>query len=118
MSRPTTILAKLQQVLNAWSTLAPNKKFGGMTIEEFRAVVTGAIDDRADVEAAEAQLTGSLGKRDTNDEARLAKLELIINGVRADPTEGPDSPMLTEMGYIRKSDRKSGLTRKKKTPKP
>jgi hypothetical protein len=37
--------------------------------------------------------------------------------VRADPTEGLNSALYEAMGYTRKSDRKSGLTtKKKKTP--
>ncbi len=117
MSRPKDTLEKLQEVLNAWSTLADNKKFAGMTVDDFRALVTAAIDDRAAVEKAEAELTAAIAKRDTGDDARLAKVELVVNAVRGDPTEGPDSPLLTEMGYTRKSTRKSGLTRKKKPPK-
>jgi hypothetical protein len=36
-----------------------------------------------------------------------------VNAVMGDPTEGPDSPLVEAMGYTRKSERKTGLTRKK-----
>jgi len=39
----------------------------------------------------------------------------VVNGVLADPTEGPDSSLYEAMGYTRKSERKSGLTRGKKS---
>lgn len=56
---------------------------------------------------------GLLLKRDTDDEAALAKRELIVNGVISDPNFGPDSALYEALGFVRKSDRKSGLTRKK-----
>ena len=34
-------------------------------------------------------------------------------GVLADPTEGPDSPLYEAFGYTRKSERRTGLTRKR-----
>jgi hypothetical protein len=39
----------------------------------------------------------------------------LVNGVLADPTEGPDSALYEAFGYTRKSERKSGLTRASKT---
>jgi hypothetical protein len=41
--------------------------------------------------------------------------DLVTNGVIGDPTEGPDSALYEAFGYVRKSEKKSGLTRKEKT---
>ena len=41
---------------------------------------------------------------------------LVVNGVVGDPAYGDDSPLYGAMGFVRKSERKSGLTKKKKTP--
>ena len=38
----------------------------------------------------------------------------VINGILADPDEGPDSPLYEAIGYTRRSERKTGLTRKRK----
>ena len=40
----------------------------------------------------------------------------VGNGVRGSKDYGDDSPLYGAMGFIRKSDRASGLTRKTKTP--
>jgi hypothetical protein len=40
------------------------------------------------------------------------KNQLVVSGVLADPSEGPDSSVYEAMGYTRKSERRSGLTRK------
>ena len=37
----------------------------------------------------------------------------VVNGVKGDPNFGDDSDLYDSMGYVRKSDRQSGLTRKK-----
>jgi len=107
---------KMEKILNAWEQLAPAKVFGGMTLPQFRAICAPAKAAREQIEDLEDQLTAEFAARDSADEAVAAKIELIINGVRADPTEGSDSALIEAMGYTRKSDRKSGLTTKKKTP--
>ena len=54
--------------------------------------------------------------REEADEAFLDKAQLVVNGVLADPTEGDDSALYEAMGYTRKSERRSGLTRKRNEP--
>ena len=107
---------KMDTILNAWETLASAKTFGGLTLPQFQAICAPAKSAREQIDDLEDQLTAALAARDNADAAVFAKVELVVNGVRADPTEGPDSALYEAMGYTRKSDRKSGLTTKKKTP--
>ncbi len=37
----------------------------------------------------------------------------VVNGVKGDPAFGEDCDLYEAMGYVRKSERKSGLSRKK-----
>jgi hypothetical protein len=60
----------------------------------------------------ETQTTEALNDRDAADAVVLAKAQQVVNGVLADPSEGPDSSIYEAMGYTRKSERRSGLTRK------
>jgi hypothetical protein len=57
-------------------------------------------------------------ERESADEVFAAKAKLVVAGVLADPTEGPDSALYNAFGYIRESERKSGLTRNKRNPPP
>ncbi|HWT01730.1 MAG TPA: hypothetical protein VN256_15900 [Pyrinomonadaceae bacterium] len=109
-------MLKIQKILNAWETLAPDKSFGGMTLAQFRAAAQPALDARQRVEDLEDQLSQAQTDRDRADEDLLAKAQLVVNGVIGDPTQGPDSALYGAMGYRRKSERKSGLTRKRTTP--
>ncbi|NOT47066.1 MAG: hypothetical protein HOP17_04870 [Acidobacteria bacterium] len=56
-------------------------------------------------------------KRDVRDDKYLAldkKRSNIGMAVAGDPAYGNDSPLYGAMGFVRKSEKKSGLTRKKK----
>jgi hypothetical protein len=105
---------KMEKMLNAWETLAPNKSFGGMTLAQFQAAAQPAQAARQRIDDLEDQRTQAFTDRDTADDAFLAKAQLVISGVLADPTEGPNSALYEAMGYTRKSERKTGLTRKRK----
>jgi hypothetical protein len=109
---------KMQRMLNAWETLASGKTFGGMTLAQFQAAVQSAQAARQQVEDLEVQLKQAIATREAADDAFLAKAQLIVNGVLADPSEGDDSALYEAFGYTRKSERKSGLTRKRNTPTP
>jgi hypothetical protein len=107
---------KMERMLNAWETLAPDKTFGGMTLPQFRATAQPAQAARQRIDELEDQLKQALTDREDADEAFLVKAQLVVSGVLADPTEGPDSALYEAMGYTRKSERKSGLTRKRNQP--
>jgi hypothetical protein len=112
-SGPKDTEQKMQRMINAWETLAYDKSFGGMTLPQFKATAAPAQAARQRIEELEDQLKQALTDRDNADEAFLTKAQLVINGVLADPTEGPDSALYEAMGYTRKSERRSGLTRKR-----
>jgi hypothetical protein len=113
---PKTTQQKMEKMLNAWETLAPNKSFGGMTLAQFQAAAQPSQAARQQIDDLEDQLTQALATREAADEAFLAKAQLVVNGVLADSTEGADSALYEAMGYTRKSERRSGLTRKGKKP--
>jgi hypothetical protein len=65
------------------------------------------------LEVLENQVQSKQVERDHADAESLRLLQLVINGIIADPTEGPDSDLYAASGYVRKSQRQTGLTRKK-----
>jgi hypothetical protein len=111
-SNPKTNEQKMDTMSNGWESLTPTKTFGGMTLDHFKAVIAPAKSARARLADLETQMTQALNDRDAADAVFLAKAQQVVNGVLADPTEGPDSSLYEAMGYTRKSERRSGLTRK------
>lgn len=109
---------KMHRVLNAWKTLAADKSFGGMKLADFEAQVENSMKPRRRLVEIKDEETEQTTLRDTEDEITLDKIELAVAGVVADPNFGSDSALYEAMGYVRKSERKSGLTRKKNNQNP
>ena len=61
----------------------------------------------------DAQTTSAHDARDAADVVTTQVNQLVVNAVKGDPAHGEDSDLYEAMGYVRKSARKSGLTRKK-----
>lgn len=116
MASPRGTQDKLDKITEAWQTLATEKTFGGMTLEQFKTAVKPSYDTRARVRTLESQLLSEQTARDAADKESLRIAQMVVNGVIGDPTEGPDSDLYEAMGYVRTSARKTGLTRKKNEP--
>ena len=116
MPRPKDIAERLERISNAWRTLAPEKVFGGMPLPKFEASCAPSNITRAVIAELQDKLAKAMADRDAADEETARLIEFVVNGVRADPSEGPDSALYEAFGYTRKSDRKSGLTRKRSEP--
>ena len=101
---------------DAWKEGAPSVEFSGFKLVDFDAGITAAQAVEDEIDDLEAQLKMKKAERD----AKYGSLDddsvKVRNGVVADPNFGDDSPLYGAMGFIRKSERASGLTRKKKTP--
>jgi hypothetical protein len=76
---------------------------------------------RATIARLENELTAAQNQRDDADAAGLLLALRVVNAVKADAEEGEDGELYEAMGYVRKSERRTGLSRKSKaaatTPK-
>jgi len=109
---------KLRRTLSAWKTLASDKVFGGMTAEQYEAAINPSFTSRKELDDLDNQRTLLINTHTDADETSLAKTAAVVASVVADPAFGPDSSLYEAMGYKRKSERASGLTRGKKTGGP
>lgn len=101
---------------DAWVEGAPNVEFNGITQAEFAADIASAAAADARVADREAQLKM---ERDVRDDiyARInEKRSNVGKGVAGSADFGDNSPLYGAMGFVRKSDRASGLTRKSNKP--
>jgi hypothetical protein len=115
MPQPKSTLEKLNRVISGWETLAPDKSFGGMTLAQLKTALKPSFDTRDQLRALENQVQSKQAERDNADAESLRRIQHVINGVIGDPEEGPDSDLYESFGYTRTSERKTGLTRKKKS---
>jgi hypothetical protein len=107
-------LMKIDTVMQAWSKLRPSKTFSGLTLEQGQAGVKPSYDVRAEIADAELRLQSANARRVTVDAASLDIVRRIVNAVKSDPQEGEDGELYAAMGFVRRSDRSSGLTRRRK----
>ena len=115
MKAQTEISEKLDRAVRAWETLAPDKSFGGMTLPEFTAKVQESLDARQALRAATDQLMVAQNARTDTDAKTLQALLLVVNAIKGDPEHGDDSSLYEACGYVRRSEKRSGLSRKAKT---
>src|SRR5690349_8733769 len=105
-------IKKIGQVTNAWESLAADKSFAGITLAQFKAAVQPALDAQGKVVAFRNSLVDARTALVDSSRDGHGMALLIVNGVKGDPAHGEDSSLYAAMGYVRKSDRRSGLTRK------
>src|SRR5688572_1900320 len=103
---------RIAKVLDAWSSLRPAKSFAGLTLDEFKAALKVSLDAREAVTAAETSYTAAIVKRDNADTAVRQVLTRVVAAVVADQAEGDNGELYKAMGYTRRDERNSGLTRR------
>jgi len=103
---------KTTKITNAWTTLAPTATFSGMTLAQYKAKVQPTFDTRTAIDSLAAQTTSAHDARNAADTVTAQINQLVVNAVKGDPAHGEDSDLYQTMGYVRKSARKTGLTRK------
>ena len=118
MKSPKQIEEKLNKIRNAWRAEAADKTFGGMTLTQFEAEIAPSFTTRQELADIDAQRERVSNTRNDADEHSLAKADLVTAGVMGDPAFGKNSNLIEAMGYIRESEKKSGLTRKKEPASP
>jgi hypothetical protein len=60
-----------------------------MTLDEFKTFVAPSLTAHETIANLDNQMTQAKNQRDEADEVSLAKVQAIVAGVLADPTEGP-----------------------------
>ena len=106
----------LDEVVSAWTELAPTAQFAGLTLAQFEAKVKPSFDTRTEVSTLETQLKAARQSRKNADAISNDDALNIVNGVRSAPGFGENSALYKAMGYIPKNDRKSGLVRPTANP--
>ena len=110
-------MAKMDRVETGWKQNAGDDQFAEMTAAEYGIEIEKSRDIRRQIDIVESQLNDLTSRLDIIDKANLELTELVVNGVRGSRKHGPDSPLIGSMGYVRKSERKTGKTNRTKTDK-
>ena len=111
---PAAALERLDTFIAAWKKLRASKAFAGLTPDQFETQkIAPCRQARATVVDLDNQMKAALNRRDDLDMAALEAMSLVVNAVKGDPAEGENGDLYEAMGFVRKSERRSGLARKK-----
>ena len=104
---------KIETTIEAWEANAKDENFADLTLAQFKAKVKPSLDARTNIAYLRAQLPAAIKSRDEGDVVSMETCALVVNAVRGDVGFGEDSAFYKALGYIPKSERRSGLQRKK-----
>jgi hypothetical protein len=105
------VSGKITRTTEAWEEHALEAKFAEMTLDQFKAKVTPSLDYREKIASLRRQLEAAIKKRQEFDADSIDICAKVVNAVRGDIEHGEDSALFKTLGYVPKSERKSGLRR-------
>src|SRR2546426_8035251 len=106
------VLTRIDRTIQAWESLRPKKSFAGMTLAQFKTRVQASLGVRDSIASLRSELQEQFKKRQDIDRTSTQACLNVANAVRGDVEEGEDSGFYKALGYIPKSERRSGLHRK------
>ncbi|HTD66534.1 MAG TPA: hypothetical protein VK846_08405 [Candidatus Limnocylindria bacterium] len=110
-SYPKAIGDHINAVIAGWEEHATDATFGGLTLTQFKAKMKPSLDARDEVSSLELKLAAARVDRNNADLVSEEITNNVVNSAKGDPSYGENSALYASFGYIRKDDRKSGLTR-------
>ena len=102
---------KGNQISIGWENEAKDTVFGGISWSGHFADVSACRELDARIEELESRLDGECATRDQHRTQLAESNRKVHYGVLAHPEHGDDCSLLARMGYTRRSDYNSGLTR-------
>jgi hypothetical protein len=110
------IRERVTKMSNAWAQGAADAVFKGITRTAFDADIQAAAADDQEIADLESQIRMKRTARDEKYKNLNDDSIKVRDGVEGHADFGSEHPIYKAMGFVRPSDRKSGLTRKKTPP--
>jgi hypothetical protein len=107
------LIEKANEVLTAWESIAPEATLAGMTVQGFREALQPLVDVRQRIALLDQKRQGAKASRDTAEKELAIVLQMIVDSIKGNPEYGKDSELYASIGYVTRTARQSGLTRKK-----
>ena len=113
-----SVTERSNEFLVAWREFAPELTLVGRTFAQFETEKLVPEEVQQRIIVAKAIYQGLINERDQAREVLRETLVSLSDAVRGDANHGLNSNFYRALGFISKRERKSGLTRKLKTPNP
>jgi hypothetical protein len=106
-----TVLLRRDKFLTAWREHAPDATFAETSLVEFEAQTNNLDQLVQQMKAAQSKLDGLMLDRDKAVQDLNEKMLLLVHAIRGTPQYGEDCSLYRALGFVPKSERKSGLRR-------
>jgi hypothetical protein len=105
---------KAADIQLAWKQLAPTAVFAGKTLEDIESALQALAESNEDLKIRDQARSAAIKRRDEKLQDLIDLTRTVVKGVQGHPEHGEDSPLYRAMGFVPFSERRSGLTRRKK----
>jgi hypothetical protein len=109
-----TVSLRREQFLSSWLEFAPDVTFAGLTLAQFEDKSKTPLNARKSIREVQTKLRGLLLDRDKADELLNQDLILIAHAIRGNELFGEDCAFYRSLGFIPKSERRTGTGARKK----
>jgi hypothetical protein len=110
---PSNADKSLSQATRAWETCAPGQTFADMTLEQFNEKAKAYRELAARFEAAGTQWDAMRVELVAEAGRMMDLVKGLASSVKGHAKFGENSAMYKALGYVRASERASGLTRRR-----
>ena len=111
--KTNSLINQLEVLAGGWEKYAQNETFSGYTLEQLKALIQALKELMAAMDALKLDYRGKIAARQSM-AGELGDIRLrIVNCIRGHENFGEDSEFYRFLGFVTKSERKSGLIRKK-----
>jgi hypothetical protein len=111
--KTNSLINQLEVLAAGWEKYAQNETFSGYTLEQLKALIQALKELMAAMDALKLDYRGKIAARQSM-AGELGDIRLrIVNCIRGHENFGEDSEFYRFVGFVTKSERKSGLIRKK-----
>jgi hypothetical protein len=110
---PKTNEETIERALNALRDIAPDTKFNNKSLADLEPQAEKSMAPRRRIGEIDNERSEQEAARDSEDVKTLKMIDQIVAGVIGHDDYGKDSALYEALGFVRKSKRKSGLTRRK-----
>jgi hypothetical protein len=111
--KTNSLINQLEVLAAGWEKYAQNETFSGYTLEQLKALIQALKELMAAMGALKLDYRGKIAARQSM-AGELGDIRLrIVNCIRGHENFGEDSEFYRFLGFVTKSERKSGLIRKK-----
>jgi uncharacterized protein YPO0396 len=114
MDNSNRLLTRLQRQAAAWEELASTHEFAGLNLAGFQGEIQEFQVARERLIAAQTAIKAATKFARMAAKQAMQVSKRVALGMKSHPEHGDDSELVRASGFVTESERRSGLTRKRK----